>query len=232
MAVETEKKVAAFFDFDGIWFLPGKSWQVKNPRLGVLGSAITWKEACFNLRKIRRKETKLEFQKYYYLPRPQWDTVELKNSSNVTPPEYLSELVRRHKNLHHDLYLISQADCPELLEFIDFPVPKNRKARTKINSFNDIPLCLQVLKESKEMPTEFYTKGKVYRILNFLRRAGEEQGNGSLTKQRPKNIYDQIFLYHTQKEYEEVLAKVLEKHQESLASKGMSLIPSYVAAVE
>lgn len=232
-----KKKVAAFFDFDGIWFLPNENWQVKNPHLGIVGSAIPWEKACFDLAKLRRKEKRdLQVERYYYLPPPKWNTVELEGSSNVTPPEYLPELIRRHENSRHDLYLISQSDCPELLDLTDFPIPENRKRIKREDLFKNISFSLQSHKDVSRISTELYIQEKTYRILNFLRRAGrgqsQAQSKKDLTRQRPETIYDQIFLYHTQIEYKKLLLKVLQKYQANLASKGMSLIDSYIAKVK
>ena len=233
MSIESaEKKIAAFFDFDGLYFLPDKNWQIKNPRLGIIGSAVTWEEACSKLNEIRRKDSELQIQECYYFPRNRWDTVELKNSSNVTPPEYLFELVRRHENLNHDLYIISQADCPELIDFIDFPNSKYKKAIAGINPFKNIPFAFRPPKKIKEMSIELHTKEKTYNILNFLRCVNGEQRSESLKQARPKNIYDQIFLYYTQIEYKKALTKALKKNQENFASKNMSLIISYIAKVK
>ena len=230
-----QKKVAAFFDFDGILFFPDISWQVRDSSLGIIGSAITWEEACLKLNLLRKEKSKLKLQKLYRFPTTEWDTVSLRNSDNVTPPEYLPELVRRHENLQHDLYLISQGDCEEFLELIDFPSPKNSKTLVKAKPFEGIPFYSLPVVKVRKMSTEFYAKEKLYQILNFLRRVGGKESQPhkeSLTKKRPKEIYDQIFLYHTQKEYQKVVKEALKKHKEDFSSKSMALIPSYIAKVK
>ena len=51
----TKNNVAAFFDFDGIWYDPMQPWQINNIRIGVLGTCIAWEDAYEYWQQAKKK---------------------------------------------------------------------------------------------------------------------------------------------------------------------------------
>ncbi len=124
MVYENKLNIAVFFDLDGIWFRPDTYWLVRNARLDKIGSKVTWHEVSKHIPYLRKNYSVLNLDEHYLLPDLNWDKIPHHESLNITPPEYLFETVRRHNLKGHDLFLISQVNCRELLDFIVFPTFK------------------------------------------------------------------------------------------------------------
>ena len=226
------KTVAAFFDFDALWFQPEASWQIKDPNLGQLGAKVSWEQACSCLQQIRKTKSLLKISDYYYFPILDWNTTPLHNS--ITPPEVLWEVAISHINRRHDLYTISQGNCKELFT-LTILSQKPEKSSIVANPFKKaifVSKALQV-NNGKYLSLEDYIEQKITIMLNSLRCTASSYNEITPERyQSPEKIYDQIFLYYTQPEYQGKLTQTLIAKQESLASRRMAIVPSRIAKVE
>ncbi len=232
-----KKLVATFFDFDGIWFRPDVNWQVKNIHLGSLGSSISWHQACRSLELAGKKNPGLSVEDHYSLPSLCWDTVPYENSHNITPPENLWKMAEKHRSQGHDLYVISQASCPSLLRRMNLQAPELYNKKIKTNPFHDIHFICDSLieKENADEATLAYIQLKITKLFGFLR---GQAVNGLAYNYSPnlenppqRKVYDQIFLYYTQSQYQPKISQILNEYQNHLTSRRMAIVASYIAQV-
>ena len=229
------KTVAVFFDFDGIWFSPEKSWRVKDIRAGVVGTPISGQRACWDLNRFRKGKEHLKISDCYSIPLLEWDIVSLKDNANITPPQLLWEAARRHKLRSHDLFILSQTDCSELLQMMNIN-PKNLDdLQIQADPFRDIKFLSEFsLKNEIDKSIDFHIERKLKRLLSYLRYTAQNQYSEKSfpASARPKKIYDQIFLYYTQVQYQKFLEEALEKYQSVLAARRMAIVSSYIAKIK
>ena len=190
----------------------------------------------------KKNNTKVHLSDYYALPAPKWHVVPFEDSNNVTPPEALWEVARRHKNRENDLYILSQLNCAELMTHTDIPMPSyNKRELLQANPFTSATfLCATETQQAemnlgRSLSTEKRVEKKLQWMLSLLRNIANTRHTCKAPKrecEQVSKIYDQIFLYYTQSEYKGRIKAVLDNHQDSLSARRMAIISSYIAQVQ
>ncbi len=230
------KNIAACFDFDGLWFNPDNNWQVLTPKIDTVGTALSGLKACYELECMQQNKLNIRLQDCYSLPILNWPVV-VQNSptGNITPPKYIWEVAHRHKLRSHDVFFVSQASCKDLSSHIHIEFHRMKKSKITEDPFKNVSfLPIPFQKEDIKRPVNNQIERKIQFLLKYLRqKEGKEQeiANDFRDGIRPKKIYDQIFLYHTQKNYISQLKKTLEEKQEILVARKMAIVPSYIAKI-
>ena len=127
--LEDNVNIAVFFDLDGVWYNPKNNWIVRNIRIGTIGSLHTLNEVLLNLIYIRAQKEPFNLENYYIVPKMLWEKYSTSNNEkiNITPAKHLNEQIRFHLLKQHDIFLISQVNCKELLNYINLPKNKINK---------------------------------------------------------------------------------------------------------
>ena len=238
MSFSETTNVAAFFDFDGIWYNPQQIWQIKHIHAGILGSSISWKDAYKYCNKLKNKQQNICLTDYYKIPQTKWHVVSFEESNNVTPPEALWEIAHRHKLRNNDLYILSHLNSQELMSYTNIPMPHKKNELLQHNPFDEATFLYASPSEGEEINInidfciDYSLKNKLHWILSFLRSKANAKHTFTVPNHKKVNkVYDQIFVYYTQSEYKNTLTSILNMYQESFSTNRMALIPSYIAEV-
>ena len=230
-----EDTVAAIFDFDGIWFHKGAGWQIRDIRFGQIGSILSWTETYKTLVKARKRNPNIKLLDHFAFPKMKWAEVHKCGEKNITSPSTLLELARRFQNLNYDLYVISQSDCREFIGMTDNLFEKPKLIPIHKNPFEEVELIYKPSWEGtmKKNLEHQIIQEKISQITSLLR---YKAGIRKKRKQKPllwapdiNKIYDRIFLYFTQMEYETQIYQFIEEEKDFLTARTMAIIPSYIA---
>ena len=229
-SLKNTSHIAAFFDFDGIWYSTEQNWQVKDINIGSVGSSKTWQDVYLNWEKFNKQGKRL-FD-YYTPPHPRWRNIKLEDQNNITPPEALWEVAERHKMRNHDIYILSQVNSKELIEHTDIPSPYKSNI-VRQNPFQEASLLHPQISLMKKKQNEIeLVEKKLELILSLLRSTPMAKYKFCSQFQKEKRkIYDQIFLYYTQSEYDNIIKKTMATHREDFSAKRMAIISSYIVKV-
>ena len=162
----------------------------------------------------------------------EWAEISKSGDKNITSPSTLLELARRFQNLNYDLYIISQADCREFIRMSNGLFEKPKLIPLYKNPFEEVEfICKPFLEDTTQKKGQQIIQEKISQIASLLRYKADIKKKRKRVSWLPNTnkIYDRIFLYFTQIEYEAQIYQFLEKEKDSLTARTMAIIPSYIA---
>lgn len=214
-----ENAQAAVFDFDGIIFQPGSKWKIRNPQIGVLGTRIPWEDACLIFEKILAVNPQARLSEFYLLNEYSLIAESEFARGNLQPLDSVMKAARSHVGRKQDLFFLSSRSYRDLNEFTEqFMKPEDQ--RSGPNPF----LASKLLFPPYEpiSAETFRNVENKFRLLTGMLRTVEDPNP-------PEAIYQKIFLYYTETEYESLISSFLQKNLDRLEGGRNAIVPMMMA---